>query len=69
MAGLAASALEAACRHALRFRTLSYRSIKSILAADLDQADDVQPEFALPETHTHVRRPDYYANHLIDKED
>ena len=60
--------LDAACHRALRFRTLSYRSIKSILATGLDQADDEQPELALPEGHAHVRGPDYYANHLNDKE-
>ncbi len=60
--------LDAACRRALKFRTLSYRSIKSILATGLDQADDEQPDLALPEGHAHVRGPDYYANHLSDKE-
>ena len=60
--------LNAACRRALDIRALSYTSVKSILAAGLDQADDQQPDLALPAEHAHVRGPDYYANHLSDKE-
>ena len=61
--------IEAACRRALRIRTLSYSSVKSILASGLDRADDEQHELDLPTDHAHIRGPDYYTddNHREEK--
>ena len=53
--------LEAACRRALRLGTLSYTSVKSILATGLDRADDEQYELSLPGNHANIRGPGYYA--------
>lgn len=53
--------VEAACRRALAFQTCTYRSIKSILAANLDQ-QPLPPEEAPTPTrvHTNVRGRAYY---------
>ena len=53
--------LEAACRRALRIGTLTYGSVKSILATGLDRADDEQYELSLPGRHANIRGPEYYA--------
>lgn len=56
-----AERLEAACARALLFGTCSYRSIKSILDAKLDQQPQ-EPELALQSpSHENVRGQDYYA--------
>jgi transposase len=54
--------LEAACRRALLFKTTSYRSIKSILEARLDQQPLPDPDHQKPDLppHDNVRGPDYY---------
>ncbi len=57
-----AERLEAACRHALEIGTLSYRSVKSILATGRDQtAAAEQHELSLPAEHAHIRGPQYYT--------
>ena len=56
-----AERLEAACRHALDIGTLSYGSVKSILATGRDQAAAEQHELSLPVQHAHIRGPGYYA--------
>ena len=53
--------LEAACRRALRIGTLTYGSVKSILATGLDRADDEQYELSLPGRHANIRGPEYYT--------
>ena len=57
-----AERLEAACGRALDIGTLSYRSVKSILATGLDQAgEDDQHALSLPAEHAHIRGPEYYT--------
>ena len=64
-----AERLEAACRRALDIGTLSYGSVKSILATGLDQAsDDEQHTLSLPAEHAHIRGPEYYTNSSNGKE-
>ena len=64
-----AERLEAACRRALDIGTLSYGSVKSILATGLDQAgDDGQRTLSLPAEHAHIRGPEYYTNSPNGKE-
>ena len=64
-----AERLEAACRRALDIGAHSYKSVKTILSAGLDQADDGdQQALSLPADHAHVRGPDYYANSHNGKE-
>ena len=64
-----ADRLEAACRRALDIGTLSYGSVKSILATGLDQAgDDEQHTLSLPAEHAHIRGPEYYTNSPNGKE-
>ena len=47
----------------------SYKSVKTILSAGLDQADPAeQRSLSLPADHAHVRGPDYYANSHNGKE-
>ena len=60
--------IEAACRRALRIRAMSYTSVKSILVAGLDRADDDQPELDLPTDHAHIRGADYYTSSHNGKE-
>jgi transposase len=53
--------LEAACARALQSGATSYKSVKSILAAGLDQlALEEPPPLRLPATHAHIRGADYY---------
>ena len=64
-----AERLEAACRRALDIGTLSYKSVKSILATGLDQAgDDQQYTLSLPTRHAHIRGPGYYTTPQNGKE-
>ena len=64
-----AERMEAACRRALDIGAHSYKSVKTILSAGLDQADDGdQRSLSLPADHAHVRGPDYYANSHNGKE-
>ena len=64
-----AERLEAACRRALDIGTLSYGSVKSILATGLDQAgNDEQHTLSLPAEHAHIRGPEYYTNSPNGKE-
>ena len=64
-----AERMEAACRRALDIGTLSYKSVKSILATGLDQADnDEQHTLSLPAEHAHVRGPQYYTTPQNGKE-
>ena len=64
-----AERLEAACRRALDIGTLSYGSVKSILATGLDQAgDDEQHTLSLPAEHAHIRGPEYYTTSQNGKE-
>ena len=61
--------LEAACRHALDIGTLSYGSVKSILATGRDlTAAAEQHELSLPTEHAHIRGPEYYATSQNGKE-
>src|SRR5438105_549843 len=47
--------LEAACARALKTGVASYKSVKSILAAGLDQlVPDEPPPLRLPATHAHI---------------
>ena len=63
-----AERMEAACRRALDIGT-SYKSVKSILATGLDQADnDEQHTLSLPAEHAHVRGPQYYTTPQNGKE-
>ena len=54
--------LEAACRRACDADTISYRSVKSILATGLDSQplDGVAPTTHLPATHAYLRGAAYY---------
>ena len=63
-----AERLEAACRRALDIGTLSYKSVKSILATGLDQADDQQYTLSLPGHHANIRGPGYYTTPQNGKE-
>ena len=64
-----AERLEAACRRALDIGTLSYKSVKSILATGLDQAgDDQQYTLSLPGHHANIRGPGYYTTSQNGKE-
>jgi transposase len=54
--------LEAACRRALLIRGLSYKSVKSILVAGLDQEPLPAPKpRQLVLTHENIRGPEYYS--------
>ncbi len=54
--------LEAACDRALRIRSHSYRSVKSILQSGLDRIPlEEQAQLDLPQNHEHVRGGAYYA--------
>ena len=53
--------LEAACRRALHFKAIRYRSVESILKHRLDeQSLEPEQESNLPEDHDNVRGSDYY---------
>ena len=53
--------VEAACQRSLEIKSLSYRSVKSILSTGVDQLP-LQPSLPLelPTNHPHLRGPDYY---------
>jgi len=53
--------MEAACQRSLEIKSLSYRSVKSILNSSIDQLP-LQPSLPLklPTNHPHLRGPDYY---------
>jgi transposase len=54
--------LEAACDRALRIRSHSFRSVKSILQNGLDRIPlEEQAQLDLPQDHEHVRGGAYYA--------
>jgi len=54
--------LEAACHRALVIRGLSYKSVKSILQAGLDQEPLPAPgPRQLSLTHENIRGPEYYS--------
>jgi transposase len=56
-----AARLDAACQRACAAGTISYRSVKSILATGLDsQPLAVTPSLHLPATHAHIRGAAYY---------
>jgi transposase len=55
----AADRVDAACARALRVGALSLRSVRSILANDLDRVLPEPDKAALP-SHENVRGPDYY---------
>ena len=63
-----AERLEAACHHALDIGTLSYGSVKSILATGRDRAAAEQHELSLPAEHAHIRGPQYYTTSQNGKE-
>ena len=52
--------LEAACRRALPAGICSYKGVKSILDAKLDQVEVEEPSTVVPETHENVRGESYY---------
>jgi hypothetical protein len=53
--------VEAAAKRALKFRTCSYRSMKSILASGLDrQPDSQQPGLPGLLPHQNIRGQEYY---------
>ena len=52
--------LEAACRRALSAGITSYKGVKNILDAKLDQVEPEDPSAVVPETHENVRGESYY---------
>ena len=52
--------LEAACRRALPAGICSYKGVKNILDAKLDQVEAEEPSAVVPETHGNVRGQAYY---------
>jgi len=52
--------LEAACRRALPADILSYKGIKNILAAKLDQLEPEEPTSVVPTRHANIRGQTYY---------
>ena len=52
--------LEAACRRALPAGIASYKGIKNILDAKLDQVEPEEPSTVIPESHENVRGESYY---------
>ena len=57
-----AARLEAACARAVAAGTIAYRSVTSILAANLDTVPLESPAITtrLPASHEHIRGPRYY---------
>ena len=54
--------LEAACQRALTTKTVSYRSVKSILEHGMDRLPlEEQAILDLPQNHENLRGPDYYT--------
>ena len=62
--------LEAACRRALDIRSLSYRSVKSILANGLGTGSPttISTTLSLPGHHANIRGPGYYTSSRNGKE-
>jgi transposase len=52
--------VEAACRRALPAGICSYKGVKNILDAKLDQVEPEEPSTVVPETHDNVRGQAYY---------
>jgi len=52
--------LEAACRRALPAGIHSYKGVKNILDAKLDQAEVDEPSTIVPDSHEHIRGQNYY---------
>jgi hypothetical protein len=55
-----ADRLEAACRRALPAGIHSYKGVKNILEAKLDQAEPEEPVAEVTPAHENIRGPDYY---------
>ena len=52
--------LEAACRRALPAGIHSYKGVKNILDAKLDQVEPEEPPGVVPKTHENIRGPVYF---------
>jgi len=52
--------LEAACRRALPAGIHSYKGVKNILDAKLDQVEPEEPSTVVPDTHENIRGQSYY---------
>jgi transposase len=52
--------LEAACRRAFPAGIISYKGVKNILDAKLDQVEPEEPSTVVPESHENVRGQSYY---------
>ena len=52
--------LEAACRRALPAGICSYKGVKNILDAKLDQVEPDESSAVVPDTHENIRGQDYY---------
>jgi transposase len=52
--------LEAACRRALAAGIHSYKGVKNILSAKLDQVEPEEPSAVVPKTHENIRGQTYY---------
>jgi hypothetical protein len=52
--------LEAACRRALPAGIHSYKGVKNILDAKLDQVELEEPSAVVPKTHENIRGEAYY---------
>jgi transposase len=52
--------LEAACRRAFPAGIISYKGVKNILDAKLDQIEPEEPSTVVPESHENVRGQSYY---------
>jgi len=52
--------VEAACGRALPAGICSYKGVKNILDAKLDQVEPEEPSAVVPETHDNVRGQRYY---------
>ena len=52
--------LEAACRRALPAGIRSYKGVKNILDAKLDQAQIEEPAAVVPQAHENIRGQTYY---------
>jgi hypothetical protein len=52
--------LEAACRRALAAGIHSYKGVKNILDAKLDQLEPEEPPGVVPKTHENIRGQTYY---------
>jgi hypothetical protein len=52
--------LEAACRRALTADIHSYKGVKNILDAKLDQAEPEEAPTLVPKTHENIRGQTYY---------